>query len=56
MTSPSCLNEACIQSIGSPAKVVLHGFFAFAAVDADGSGVAAADVHSQRVRTLPTSV
>jgi len=27
MTSPSCPNEACIQSIGSPAKVVLHGFF-----------------------------
>ena len=27
MTSPSCPNEACIQSIVSPAKVVLHGFF-----------------------------
>jgi len=27
MTSPSCPNEACIQSIGSPAKVVRHGFF-----------------------------
>ena len=27
MTSPSCPNEACIPSIGSPAKVVRHGFF-----------------------------
>ena len=27
MISPSCPNEACIQSIGSPAKVVRHGFF-----------------------------
>ncbi len=27
MTSPSCPNEACIQSIGSPANVVRHGFF-----------------------------
>ena len=27
MTSPSCPNEACIQNIGSPAKVVRHGFF-----------------------------
>jgi len=27
MTRPSCPNEACIQSIGSPAKVVRHGFF-----------------------------
>jgi len=56
MPRPSCPNEACIQSIGSPAKVVCHGFSAFAAVDADGSDVAAADVRSQRVRTRPTSV
>ena len=27
MTSPSCPNEACIQRIGSPVKVVRHGFF-----------------------------
>jgi len=27
MTSPSCPNEACRQSIASPAKVVRHGFF-----------------------------
>jgi len=56
MISPSCPNKACIQSIGSPAKVVRHGFFAFAVVDADGTGVAAVGVHSQRVRTFPTSV
>lgn len=27
MISPSCPNEACIQSTDSPANVVRHGFF-----------------------------
>ncbi len=56
MTAHHVRTKSAFKGLVALGKLSVTDFSVFGAVDADGTAVVAADVHSLRVRTRPTSV